>query len=68
MAYDSPKGPAEFRGWMDDISIGRAPGKPHAHLSDYALTTRGTNSSGGFSRGNNFPATAVPTASTSGRR
>ena len=31
-----------------------------AHLSDYALTTRGTNSSGGFSRGNNFPATAVP--------
>lgn len=34
--------------------------KPKAHLSDYASTTRGTNSSGGFSRGNNFPATAVP--------
>ena len=24
------------------------------------VTTRGTNSTGGFSRGNNFPATAVP--------
>nr|WP_030663426.1 GH92 family glycosyl hydrolase [Streptomyces cellulosae] len=61
VAYDSPKGPAKFRGWLDDVTIGRAaPEKPKAHLSDYALTTRGTNSSGGFSRGNNFPATAVP--------
>ncbi|MCX5249612.1 MULTISPECIES: GH92 family glycosyl hydrolase [unclassified Streptomyces] len=61
VAYDSPKGPAEFRGWLDDVSIKSvAPEKPRAHLSDYALTTRGTNSSGGFSRGNNFPATAVP--------
>ncbi|MFI6930826.1 GH92 family glycosyl hydrolase [Streptomyces sp. NPDC050287] len=61
VAYDSPKGPAKFRGWLDDVRIGRAaPEKPKAHLSDYALTTRGTNSSGGFSRGNNFPATAVP--------
>ena len=61
VAYDSPKGPAKFRGWLDDVTIERAaPEKPKAHLSDYALTTRGTNSSGGFSRGNNFPATAVP--------
>ena len=61
VAYDSAKGPAKFRGWLDDVSIKRAaPEKPKAHLSDYALTTRGTNSSGGFSRGNNFPATAVP--------
>lgn len=37
-----------------------APEEPRAHVSDYALTTRGTQSSGGFSRGNNFPATAVP--------
>ena len=29
-------------------------------LSDWVLTTRGTNSTGGFSRGNNIPATAVP--------
>ncbi|WP_307680241.1 GH92 family glycosyl hydrolase [Streptomyces sp. V4I2] len=61
VAYDSPAGPARFRGWLDDVRIEPVtPEKPKAHLSDYALTTRGTNSSGGFSRGNNFPATAVP--------
>ncbi|MFE9171158.1 GH92 family glycosyl hydrolase [Streptomyces kebangsaanensis] len=61
LAYDSPTGPAKFRGWLDDVVIERAaPDKPRAHLSDYALTTRGTHSSGSFSRGNNFPATAVP--------
>jgi predicted alpha-1,2-mannosidase len=61
VAYDSPTGPAKFRGWLDDVKLDRAaPEKRKAHLSDYALTTRGTNSSGSFSRGNNFPATAVP--------
>ncbi|MEW1924160.1 MULTISPECIES: GH92 family glycosyl hydrolase [unclassified Streptomyces] len=61
VAYDSPKGPAKFRGWVDDVSLKeKAPAKPKAHPSDYADTTRGTNSSGGFSRGNTFPATAVP--------
>ncbi|MEV0481294.1 GH92 family glycosyl hydrolase [Streptomyces sp. NPDC050508] len=61
IAYDSPSGPAKFRGWLDDVSIKSvAPEKPKAHLSDYALTTRGTNSSGSFSRGNNFPAAALP--------
>ncbi|MDG4857906.1 GH92 family glycosyl hydrolase [Streptomyces sp. T-3] len=61
VAYDSPKGPAKFRGWIDDVSLKAAPPeKRKAHLSDYASTTRGTLSSGGFSRGNTFPATAVP--------
>ncbi|MGW4047070.1 GH92 family glycosyl hydrolase [Streptomyces sp. NPDC004721] len=61
LAYDSPTGPAKFRGWLDDVVIEQTPQeKPKAHLSDYALTTRGTNSSGSFSRGNNFPATALP--------
>ncbi len=61
VAYDSPKGPAKFRGWVDDVALRQvAPEKPKAHLSDYAVTTRGTNSTGGFSRGNNIPATAVP--------
>ncbi|MFF7447927.1 MULTISPECIES: GH92 family glycosyl hydrolase [unclassified Streptomyces] len=61
VAYDAPSGPARFRGWLDDVRIEPvAPEKPKAHLSDYALTTRGTHSSGAFSRGNTFPATAVP--------
>ncbi|MER7562346.1 GH92 family glycosyl hydrolase [Streptomyces sp. NPDC097941] len=61
VAYDSPSGPAKFRGWLDDVTLERAaPEEPKAHPSDYALTTRGTHSSGGFSRGNDFPATAVP--------
>ncbi|MGW5253115.1 GH92 family glycosyl hydrolase [Streptomyces sp. NPDC004012] len=61
VAYDSPKGPSKFRGWLDDIALKVAPPeKPEAHLSDYALTTRGTNSSGSFSRGNTFPAAALP--------
>ncbi|MFG2634697.1 GH92 family glycosyl hydrolase [Streptomyces sp. NPDC048362] len=61
VAYDSPDGPAKFRGWIDDVALRPvAPERPKAHLSDYALTTRGTNSSGSFSRGNDFPATALP--------
>ncbi|MER5846843.1 GH92 family glycosyl hydrolase [Streptomyces sp. NPDC002012] len=61
VAYDSPKGPAKFQGWIDDIKIApKAPEKHRSHLSDYASTVRGTNSSGSFSRGNNFPATALP--------
>ncbi|GAU66974.1 beta-mannosidase [Streptomyces sp. NBRC 110611] len=64
VAYDAPAGPRTapaFRGWIDDVTLApRPPEKPLAHLSDYAVTTRGTLSSGGFSRGNTFPATAVP--------
>ncbi|MDI3419256.1 GH92 family glycosyl hydrolase [Streptomyces luteolus] len=61
VAYDSPKGPSKFQGWVDDVNLKRVPpAKPKAHPSDYASTIRGTNSSGGFSRGNTIPATAVP--------
>ncbi|MGX7760173.1 GH92 family glycosyl hydrolase [Streptomyces angustmyceticus] len=64
VAYDAPRAPRTapaFRGWVDDIVLApKAPGKPPAHLADYAVTTRGTLSSGSFSRGNTFPATAVP--------
>jgi predicted alpha-1,2-mannosidase len=60
-AYDCPEGPADVTGWVDDIRIGPAAqetrtGRP----SEYVLTTRGTHSSGSFSRGNTIPATAVP--------
>ncbi|MFF4224060.1 GH92 family glycosyl hydrolase [Streptomyces abikoensis] len=61
IAYDSPVGPAKFRGWIDDVSLAPAPAEPPvAHPADRAVTTRGTNSSSNFSRGNTFPATAVP--------
>ncbi|MFG2139820.1 GH92 family glycosyl hydrolase [Streptomyces sp. NPDC048650] len=64
VAYDAPETPAAaraFRGWLDDLTLAPAPPpKRLPHLSGYALTTRGTLSSGGFSRGNTFPATAVP--------
>ncbi|MFI5735927.1 GH92 family glycosyl hydrolase [Kribbella sp. NPDC051587] len=67
IGYDKPSGPADFRGWVDDIRIAGAVNPDDAaartaakHPSDLALTTRGTNATGGFSRGNNFPATAVP--------
>nr|WP_296072355.1 GH92 family glycosyl hydrolase [uncultured Actinoplanes sp.] len=61
IGYDKPSGPTSFRTWFDDIALKNvAPARPRAHLSDYAETRRGTQSSGDFSRGNNFPATAVP--------
>ncbi|WP_285644798.1 GH92 family glycosyl hydrolase [Lentzea sp. NBRC 102530] len=60
VAFDSPKGPTDFGAWYDDIRIGDVVTKQYAKPSDYVLTTRGTNSNGSFSRGNNFPATAVP--------
>ncbi|MCY1139985.1 GH92 family glycosyl hydrolase [Actinoplanes sp. Pm04-4] len=61
VGYDKPSGPTSFRAWFDDITIGEvAPAKPRENLSAYVDTRRGTQSSGDFSRGNNFPATAVP--------
>ena len=61
VGYDNPKGTHLFNGWIDDIRIVGSPvTERHARPSDWVLTTRGTNSTGGFSRGNNIPATAVP--------
>nr|WP_245226228.1 GH92 family glycosyl hydrolase [Streptomyces smyrnaeus] len=65
LGYDAPSRPADgtrpFSGWLDDIRLApQRPAAPKAHPSDHVVTTRGTNSSGSFSRGNNFPATALP--------
>ncbi|NRQ37626.1 glycoside hydrolase family 92 protein [Nonomuraea sp. NN258] len=63
VSFDSPAGMAGFRGWVDDIKIATARRRPDeggAGPSQYVVTTRGTHSTGGFSRGNTFPATAVP--------
>ncbi|MGH2947566.1 MAG: GH92 family glycosyl hydrolase [Solirubrobacteraceae bacterium] len=61
VAYDNPDGPADFGGWVDDIRIdGDPPAQDRSRPTDWVLTTRGTNSSFSFSRGNTIPATAVP--------
>ncbi|GAA2542043.1 GH92 family glycosyl hydrolase [Winogradskya consettensis] len=61
VGYDKPSGPTTFKAWFDDIALRDVPAaKPKDHLSEYVETRRGTQSSGDYSRGNNFPATAVP--------
>jgi len=62
VGYDNPGGSAKtrFGGWLDDVRLADRRPAHHAHPSDWVLTTRGTNSSGSFSRGNNIPATAMP--------
>jgi len=61
MAYQAPSGPTDFGGWVDDIRIADEPqAATDSRPSEHVLTTRGTHSSGSFSRGNNIPATAMP--------
>ncbi|MFT7722891.1 MAG: GH92 family glycosyl hydrolase [Roseateles sp.] len=47
-------------GWLDDVAIAEQPAGRAGRPSDRVLTTRGTQSSAAFSRGNNIPATAMP--------
>ncbi|WP_313426348.1 GH92 family glycosyl hydrolase [Stenotrophomonas rhizophila] len=51
---------APVSGWIDDVQLGAQPRTAPQRASDWVLTTRGTQANGTFSRGNNFPATAVP--------
>ncbi|MGH3758796.1 GH92 family glycosyl hydrolase [Actinophytocola sp.] len=60
LGYDNPAGPAEFAGWVDDIRIVDQPRPEPRRPVDHVLTTRGTNSTKAYSRGNTFPATSVP--------
>ena len=61
IGYDKPAGPPTvFRTWVDDIRIGAPSVSARSGLAEFVDTRRGSHSSGGFSRGNNFPATAVP--------
>ncbi|GGB41873.1 GH92 family glycosyl hydrolase [Fictibacillus barbaricus] len=61
VAYDNPDGPSTFRGSIDDIKIeGNPVQRTYSNPSDYVNILRGTQSNGTFSRGNNFPAVAVP--------
>jgi predicted alpha-1,2-mannosidase len=58
LAHDGPA--ARFEGYLDDLRIGPAPVDTRQRPSDFVDTRRGTNSNGRFSRGNNFPAVAMP--------
>ncbi|WP_223585463.1 GH92 family glycosyl hydrolase [Microbacterium sp. OVT16B] len=60
-AVEVPTAGTAFTGWLDDISIAEvAPRDISDGLVSFVDTRRGTNSTGGFSRGNNFPAVAWP--------
>ena len=61
IVHDDVANASPFQGYLDDIRIGPAPVvDSHARPSDFVNTLRGTNASSHFSRGNNFPAVAVP--------
>ncbi|MCS4229985.1 putative alpha-1,2-mannosidase [Stenotrophomonas maltophilia] len=51
---------APVSGWIDDVRLEATSSVVPARPSDWVLTTRGTQSNGRFSRGNNYPATALP--------
>jgi predicted alpha-1,2-mannosidase len=61
--YDNAGGAVgtRFQGWVDDLDLDPAPARVDgSSLVDHVDTRRGTNSTGGFSRGNNVPAATVP--------
>ncbi|RLP85681.1 ATP-binding protein [Micromonospora sp. BL4] len=63
LAYDNPQATADtrFQGWLDDVAVTASPASiDGSRLTNYVDTRRGTNSTGGFSRGNNLPITSVP--------
>lgn len=58
---EKPAAGTAVTGWVDDIAIGKAAVRDTSDgLVSYVDTRRGTNSTGGYSRGNNFPAVAWP--------
>lgn len=61
VGYHHPDGPVRaFGGFIDDIRIRPRDLSAPARVSDYVVTTRGTNSGPDYSRGNCVPAVAVP--------
>ncbi len=58
LRHDGPA--ARFEGYLDDLRIGAIPIDTRRRPSDFVDTRRGSNSNDRFSRGNNFPATALP--------
>ncbi len=59
LAVDAPAGKT-FEGYLDDVRIGKVKPIDSTHPTDYVDTRRGSNANANFSRGNNFPAVAMP--------
>ncbi|MBB3228382.1 putative alpha-1,2-mannosidase [Luteibacter sp. Sphag1AF] len=49
-----------FEGWIDDIQVSPLYAVARTRPSQWVDTRRGSNANGNFSRGNNFPAVALP--------
>jgi predicted alpha-1,2-mannosidase len=61
LVEDAPKGAEAFHGYLDDLRLlDIAPARADAAPNTYVDTRRGTNANAHFSRGNNFPAVALP--------
>lgn len=58
LTHDGPA--ATFDGYLDDLRIGDAPPDARREPADYVDTRRGSNANGEYSRGNTFPAVALP--------
>ncbi|HEY8683778.1 MAG TPA: glycoside hydrolase family 92 protein, partial [Rhodanobacter sp.] len=57
--HDGPAA-AAFEGYLDDLRIEAEPADPRRRPSDFVDTRRGSNANGNFSRGNTYPALALP--------
>lgn len=55
-----PKQGGTAQGWLDNVGVQSIAPAVRRRPSDWVVTTRGTQSNGRFSRGNNIPAVAVP--------
>lgn len=56
----APKGTDAFHGYIDDLRLSDVPAAADASPNTYVDTRRGSNANAHFSRGNNFPAVALP--------
>ncbi|NID14879.1 glycoside hydrolase family 92 protein [Luteibacter yeojuensis] len=59
LVADAPAG-KRFEGYIDDVRVGVVKDMASTHPTDFVDTRRGSNANANFSRGNNFPAVAMP--------
>jgi predicted alpha-1,2-mannosidase len=64
VTVDAPAHASPVEAWLDDVAVGLAASPARAGLVDHVDTRRGSHATGAYSRGNTFPATAVPNGFT----